>query len=83
MCFATPVPFDCGARMMYNDIDFEIDIDVHLYTSDFDINNVFHNKKHENHAVELHTCNHGYKDAADSTASFFFHSGVALSLIHI
>ena len=27
--------------------------------------------------IQLHTCNHGYKDAADSTASFFFHSGVA------
>ena len=27
--------------------------------------------------IQLHPCNHGYKDAADSTASFFFHSGVA------
>ena len=22
--------------------------------------------------IQLHPCNHGYKDAADSTASFFF-----------
>ena len=25
--------------------------------------------------IQLHTCNHGYKDAADSTASFFFIPG--------